>query len=115
MKKVGTGLIIGGAVLGTTALVMSTVHAVKAEDYNGVYYAWSQEELDRIIADAKKKQDAELAKSAGWMLGSSFAYSVMFAGIPIRIVGRVKANNLKNALPNSAYVVPNGIKLAWNF
>jgi hypothetical protein len=39
----------------------------------------------------------------------------MLAGIPIRVVGRVKSENLKKALPNSAYIIPNGAKLTWNF
>jgi hypothetical protein len=115
MKNVGNGLIIGGVVFGTTGIVLATVHAIKAEDYanehaayssGGRYYFWTQEDADNY--------DKELLKSAGWIIASSLGYTVMVAGIPIRIVGRVKAAEWKSKLP-TAYVVPNGVKLVWNF
>jgi len=109
MKKAGTGMIIGGAALGTTGFVMSAVNLVKADDYTGLYY--SIEEAQK----AQEKIDMYEGRAVAWYLTSSVFYSVMAAGIPIRIVGRVRGNNLRNVLPNSAYIVPNGVNLSWNF
>jgi hypothetical protein len=110
MKKVGTGLIIGGAVVGTTGMVIALQHASKADSYSGFYIAGSQE-----YYDAKEKQDAELAKAMGWLIVEYVGYSAFTAGIPIRIVGRVKANEWKSKLPSAVYVSPNSVKLTWNF
>ena len=42
-------------------------------------------------------------------------YCFLGAGIPMWTVGRTKANNRRNLLPNSAYVAPNGVKFDWDF
>ncbi|MDR0303466.1 MAG: hypothetical protein LBH98_01670 [Chitinispirillales bacterium] len=111
MKNVGTGLIIGGAVFATTGVVIAAVHAVKAEDYvasssGGYNYFYTDEDKDNY--------DKEVLKSAGWIIASSLGYTVMLSGIPLRIVGRIKAEQWKNKIP-TAYIIPNGAKLVWNF
>jgi hypothetical protein len=128
MKKVGTGMIVGGAVLGTTATVLSVVNSIKAMDANTyweykngwgqlLYYEYdgkkyySKKELDNAIDE---KESSLLLKSSIWLIVGSIGYSAMTAGIPIRIVGRVKAEQWKNKIP-TAYIVPNGAKLVWNF
>ena len=112
MKNVGTGLILGGAVFGTTGIVLSAAHFVKADDYvlyssGGYNYFWDDEDADNY--------DKEVGKALGWFIASSLGYSAMIAGIPIRVVGRVKANEWKSKLPSAVYISPNGVKLAWNF
>ena len=111
MKKVGTGLIIGGAVLGTTSVVLAAVHAVKADNYVDTSYGG----INYFLTDADKDNYfKELGKSAGWFIVGYLGYSAMTAGIPIRIVGRVKAQQWKNKMP-TAYIIPNGAKFTWNF
>lgn len=113
MKNVGNGLIIGGAAFGTLGLVMGMTHTLKAAEYDGFYDVSTQAGLDKYN-DAKEKQDAELSKAIAWLIVEYVGYSAMTAGIPIRIVGRVKANQWKSKIP-TAYIVPNGAKLVWNF
>jgi len=93
MKNAGNGLIIGGSVSGMLGIVMSAVHLTKVEEDD---------------------YDVHLVKAAGWTLVSTFGWTVMTAGIPVRIVGGVKARQWKGKMP-TAYVVPNGVKLVWNF
>ena len=111
MKKAGTGLIVGGAVFGTTAVTMSVVRLIQADNYvlyySGAYAYFSTDE------DKRKYEESE-AKALGWLVGSYLGYSAMFAGIPIRVVGRVKANQWKGKIP-TAYIVPNGVNMVWNF
>jgi hypothetical protein len=128
MKNVGNGLIIGGVVLGTTGVALSLVNSLKAVDagtytyyYNGwgqiLYYEYdgkrydTKKELDNAIDE---RQTSLLVKSGIWLMVGSIGYTAMVAGIPVRIVGRVKANEWKSKIP-TAYVAPNGVKLVWNF
>jgi len=128
MKKIGAGLIAGGAVLGTTGIALSVVNLLKADDagtymyyYNGygqvLYYEYDGKKYYSYSAlknAIDERQISLLAKSGVWMIVGSVGYSAMVAGIPIRIVGRVKANEYKNKLP-TAYIVPDGVKLVWSF
>jgi len=128
MKNVGSGLIIGGVVLGTTGVALSVVNSLKAVDAstyleyrNGwgqvLYYEYDGKRYDSYgeLSDAiDERQVSLLVKSGVWMIVGSIGYSAMVAGIPVRIVGRVKANEWKDKIP-TAYIVPNGVKLVWNF
>jgi len=108
MRKVGTGLIIGGATLGTTAIVMSSVNLVKALDYEGWYF-------DPIEArHAQDQIDKYEGRAIAWLLVGYLGYTGMTAGIPLRIVGRVKANQWQARIP-TAYITPNGAQFVWNF
>jgi len=128
MKNVGNGLIIGGVVLGTTGVALSVVNSLKAVDAdtywvysNGwgqtLYYEYDGKKYYsyKELSDAIDERQGSLLRKAGvWMIVGSVGYTAMVAGIPVRIVGRVKANEYKNKIP-TAYVVPNGVKLVWNF
>jgi len=110
MKNVGTGLIIGGVVIGTTGVIMSSVNLVKALDYEGLYIMGSSEHRH-----AQEQMDKYEGRALVWLLVGNLGYSAMAAGIPIRIVGRVRANRYRYMLPNSAHIVPNGAQFVWNF
>jgi hypothetical protein len=110
MRKWGTGLIIGGATVGMTGIIMSSVNLVKADDYTGWYIAGSPEHRH-----AQEQIDKYEGRALAWLLVGTLGNAAMTAGIPIRIVGRVRANHYRNMLPNSAYIVPNGARFAWNF
>ena len=110
MKNVGTGLIIGGAVVATTGIIMSSVNLVKAIDYEGWYIAGSPE-----YKYAQEQMDKYEGRALVWLLVGYAGSAALTTGIPVRIVGRVRANKYKSMLPNSAYIVPNGAQLVWNF
>jgi len=141
MRSVGNRLIISGAITGTVSTILSAVVAPEPElqfftvleyrnhwtgeiwwTHNGERYdsfAEAKAAMDRSKREAQREYDernrgAIIASNTFFVIGA-ISYSAMIAGIPIRIVGRKKGNNLRNALPNSAYVVPNGINFAWNF
>ncbi|MCL1948109.1 MAG: hypothetical protein FWF51_13310 [Chitinivibrionia bacterium] len=129
MKNVGTGLILGGVAVGTTGVITSVIHALDAVDkgtymeyfnlygttlyyeYDGKRY-YSKTDLDAAVDDVV---NPILAKSAVWMIVGNIGYTAMIAGIPIRIVGRVKANEWKSKLPSAVYISPNSVKLTWKF
>jgi hypothetical protein len=89
MKKVGTGLIIGGAVSGTAGMViaLSGVDAAVYDDEWGLYLTG--------------------------LLIEYVGFTTMAAGIPLRIVGRVKERQYRGQ--TALYLAPNGVKLAVNF
>jgi hypothetical protein len=113
MKNAGTGMIIGGAVLGTFATVMGATHFVEADDH--LLYTDNRGNNHFASKSDEDKFNKEVGKGAGWIVGASLAYSAVLAGIPIRIVGRVKAEELQKAVPTAAYIVPNGVKFTWDF
>jgi hypothetical protein len=95
MKKIGTGLIIGGLVVSITGSVVMT-GAIDVYSPNGI------------------RKGAEGQYATGFIV--SFLGSGAFtAGIPIRIVGRVKAKEYKNDMLTDLYLSPNGVKLVWSF
>jgi len=108
MRKIGTGLIIGGAVVGTTGIIMSVVNLDKALDYEGFY--WDPVEARH----AQDQIDKYEGKAVAWFLVGYLGYTGMTAGVPLRIVGRIKANQWKARIP-TAYVTPNGAQFVWNF
>ena len=98
IKNAGNGLIIGGAVFATLGITMSAVHIYKA----GNYSYWSDD------------YDVHILKAAGWTFVEGLGWTILTAGIPLRIVGGIKARQWKGRIP-TAYIVPNGAKLVWDF
>jgi hypothetical protein len=121
MKNVGNGFIVSGAVLVTTGIVLSRVKEIDASNYfeycnqygQVLYYEYqgnkynTKKELDGAITKEREKVFI-------WTMVGGIGYGAMVAGIPIRIVGRVKAAEWKSKFP-SAYIVPNGLNLVWRF
>ncbi|MCL1948113.1 MAG: hypothetical protein FWF51_13330 [Chitinivibrionia bacterium] len=95
MKKIGTGLIIGGLVVSITGSVVMT-GAIDIYSPNGI----------------RKGGEGQYATG---LIVSFLGSGAFTAGIPIRIVGRVKAKEYKNDMLTDLYLSPNGVKLVWSF
>ena len=97
MKQAGNGLIIAGSASAATSLIFGIAESKqtshnKHDDYR--YRAY---------------------EAVGFSLLIFATPTFLGTGIPLRVIGGTRSKRLENALPNSAYVAPNGVNFTWNF
>ena len=113
MKQAGMGLIITGSTSAVTSLVFGIAYKKQFNNYDNL-----KPRHLKIYYDASGNAYYDIYRRSYDSVSFGLLYATpgfFAAGIPLRVAGVRRVNALKNALPNSAYVAPNGVNFTWNF